>query len=278
MNRLLPWSPAAALLLAVLPVAHAQRTALDVRVDTARQARLSGNVGASVDALTAIVAEAPDNFRAQYNLGLSLAADARNEPALQALKQAELLYGAQAEPDATIYNTLGWQLLQMGQASEAIKYFEKGMALEGHLPANSRSRLLNNYGLALMQSLRYDDAEKMFQRAKTEFNNPLAARNLELIAAIKNEEGRWAVIFGGDESSDAAQDEIRKASGAGVTGGDIVYREGSFRSIAEFSKRSDADAALTRLKSLRTDAYVVRMDSWCPAVNVVDGRKTCEDR
>ncbi|WP_386066637.1 tetratricopeptide repeat protein [Tahibacter sp. UC22_41] len=248
---------------------------LDVRIDAARQARIGGNAADSAKALSAIVAESPQHFRARYNLGLALVAAGNDDAGLVALQEAARLGEMQGNPDPTIYNTLGWQLLQMGRTTAALEQFEKAMTFEPQLSEASRSRLLNNYGIALMQSQRYEEAEAVLRRAADEFDNASAAKSLQLVTSIRNQSGRWTVVFGGDTSMDAARDEVRKAAAAGVDNGDVVYRDGSYRSIAEFSSRGDADNALTKVLTFRSSAYVVNMADWCPDVVTEGGRKNC---
>lgn len=276
MKRWIRYVIASGLAAAVLsPWAVGAASAPEARIDAARKVWHDGNAAEAVNALSSIVAEYPEHFRARYNLGLALIAAGKNDAGLVALQEAARLGEAQADPDPTIYNTLGWQLLQMGKTAPALEQFEKAMTFEPQLSTASRSRLLNNYGIALLQSQRYEEAETVLRRATDEFGNPSAARSLQLVTSIRSQRGRWTVVFGGDASLDAARDEIRKAAAVGVDNGDVVYRDGSYRSIAEFSSRADADNALAKLLTFRSSAYIVNMADWCPDVIAQGERKSC---
>jgi hypothetical protein len=71
----------------------------------------------------------------------------------------------------------------------------------------------------------------------------------------------WLVVFGGDVSRRAAEDEIRKAMPAQNLA--IYLRQRSFRSVAEFSSRQEAERALPRLKGINAGAYLVAAERWC---------------
>lgn len=74
----------------------------------------------------------------------------------------------------------------------------------------------------------------------------------------------WAVVFGGDVSVNAAQDEIDRAVKRGIGATAILFRQGSYRSVAFADSRSDAEQILGLARTFRSDAYVVSMSSWCP--------------
>lgn len=77
-----------------------------------------------------------------------------------------------------------------------------------------------------------------------------------------NTASRWGIVFGGDKSPKAAQDEVAKAVKLGSVG--IYLRQNSYRTVIIFDSRADADRMLPPALSIKTDAYLVNMSSWCP--------------
>jgi hypothetical protein len=83
----------------------------------------------------------------------------------------------------------------------------------------------------------------------------------ESLAKIAPRPSAWGIIFGGDVSRRAAEDEIAKAKGAPNLA--IYLKERSYRSVAVFDNRSDAEDWLPRLKKINAGAYIVVLDRWC---------------
>lgn len=73
----------------------------------------------------------------------------------------------------------------------------------------------------------------------------------------------WGVVFGGDVSKEAAEDEIKKAEKMGISGLTIYHRQNSYRSLAVFDSHDTAKDAQSRLKQINRGAYVVAVDRWC---------------
>ncbi|WP_406624198.1 hypothetical protein [Acidovorax sp. SDU_ACID1] len=88
----------------------------------------------------------------------------------------------------------------------------------------------------------------------------------------------WAVVFGADKSVKEAQDEIKRANGAGITGGQIFFRAGSYRSVKVYDFRPDAQEGLKKARAIRSDAYLVNMATWCPVSKDNGGYLVCEGR
>ncbi len=74
---------------------------------------------------------------------------------------------------------------------------------------------------------------------------------------------RYGVVFGADSSLPAARHEIDRASRAGLPA-QIYLRGSAYRSVAVVAEQSQAQAALATARRLRGDAYIVRLESWCP--------------
>jgi len=86
----------------------------------------------------------------------------------------------------------------------------------------------------------------------------------------------WAVVFSGDSSLEAARFETGTvAPRLGINTAQIYYRQGSYRSLVTAADRAQASQLLNTLKTKRADAYIVNLDSWCPAAIARDGYLDC---
>jgi len=160
--------------------AHGQDAA--ARIDHARQLRLDGNAGQSIQALQGVMANDPSNFRGQYNLALALAENNQKDAAISAFEKAVDLGEKQGVPDATVYNSYGWFLMQQGKYAAAERQFKTGTKYIDKLSDKSRQRLLNNLGLLYMQTDQLDKAQTQF--AKTESDG--AKKGIEIIKTIQS--------------------------------------------------------------------------------------------
>lgn len=266
--------PKACLILLLVAPTFGIAQTLDARIDAARALRLNSHVEESIATLGDIILEHPDDFRATYNLGLGYAAAGQDPQALEAFAKAASLREQQNADDISIYNTYGWQLLRTGNPKLAIVQFEKGIQHKDRLSASSKSRLVANYGLALMQDGRYADAEHQLRIAATELGNPIAKRNLELLLS-QQRASSWAVVMGADKTSNEANFEVKRAKKAGIDGAETVLRSEFYRTIAVFEERTAAEAALTQAQAFRPDAYLVRMETWCGLEDKDAAQKTC---
>lgn len=263
--------------LMVLLLLVATEASAQVTLQQARALRIEGKTTQAIEALGNIVQREPENFLAQYNLGLALASSDDLQKARDPLVAAAALRDKAGSGDPTVYNSAGWVLMQTGDPQAAVPYFEKGLALESELSATSKARLLNNFGLTLLQVGDHERARTMLVRARDEFKSKQAGANLDLLDALTSGMGPWIVIFGADTTFDAAQHEVKRAEVRNYSPM-IVKRNGSFRSIAVFDDKADADKALAVVKQFRPDAYIVRKRTWCPNLIEVPGQAgTCGD-
>jgi hypothetical protein len=109
--------------------------------------------------------------------------------------------------------------------------------------------------------------------ARAAANVEAAARSTQQVVANlpKAGESAFAVVFGGDASEAAAAAEIARARAQGLPA-EIFLRQRSYRSVAPFAGRAEAQAALPAIRALgRTarEAYVVNLASWCPEPKAV---------
>jgi hypothetical protein len=88
----------------------------------------------------------------------------------------------------------------------------------------------------------------------------------------------WGVVFGSDTSIDAAKDEIKRASGKGIPGPRIYFRNNYYASIALADDSKTAQQYLEIVKDFRPDAYIARMDAWCINPKPDDGFTRCQGK
>ena len=112
------------------------------------------------------------------------------------------------------------------------------------------------------------------QRSAGAIESTLAA-NREVIersaASIAPRTSLWGVVFGGDVSKEAAENEIKRAQRLRVANLGIYSRQRSFRSVAEFDSQEAAMSAAIRLRQINAGAYVVELGRWCPGATRTEG-------
>lgn len=102
-------------------------------------------------------------------------------------------------------------------------------------------------------------------------NAPLVEAAQDAIAT-----GSWGVVFSGDASIDGAKYEVNVvARKLGLRNAAIYYRQGVYRSVSLADDRSEAQESLSKAKQRRSDAYIVRMSSWCSRTEQRDGYREC---
>jgi|RhiMethySRZTD1v2_1073278.scaffolds.fasta_scaffold00731_9 hypothetical protein len=122
----------------------------------------------------------------------------------------------------------------------------------------------------LVKQLKLDEATVTQTRQLA--TNSAAAANLTLrnnesvlqesLAKVATRRSSWGIVFGGDVSQREAEAEIAKAKDAPNLA--IYRKQRSFRSVAVFDNRNDAEDWLPRLKRINAGAYIVVLDRWCP--------------
>jgi tetratricopeptide (TPR) repeat protein len=151
---------------------YAQTDAYEQRLNQAKQQRISGDLSGAQRSVAAVLAADPGHFRANYQLGLIQLDQGRRKDGVATLRKTiEGLKGAPA-PDPTIYNTLGWALLQSGQLYAAEKPFLQGYAERARLTPASRAKLLNNMGLLYRLMGRNDLSSRYVSEAAAGGNVP----------------------------------------------------------------------------------------------------------
>jgi hypothetical protein len=91
--------------------------------------------------------------------------------------------------------------------------------------------------------------------------------NAPLVQKLQTSAGTivtWGVVYGGDQTLDAAKFEIQTiAPKLGLTNAAIYYRQVSYRSVATTTDGLQAEQLLLKAKERRKDSYIVNMSTWC---------------
>lgn len=99
---------------------------------------------------------------------------------------------------------------------------------------------------------------------------------VEKAQTAANPNNIWGVVYSGDASLEDAKYEVNVvAPKLSIPNASIYFRQGSYRSVSVLDDRTQAEQVLPRAKQRRSDAYIVNMSTWCPAVNERDGYKEC---
>lgn len=117
------------------------------QIDQAKQLRLNGNLAQSDQIVRGVLAKSPQNFRANYTKGLIELDRGATATAVSTLNGALAALNGQPAPDPTIYNTLGYALMNQGRLDDAARAFKQGYAAKDNLPPASQQKLFNNMSL-----------------------------------------------------------------------------------------------------------------------------------
>jgi hypothetical protein len=102
--------------------------------------------------------------------------------------------------------------------------------------------------------------------------------NSELLnKAVRNYDDKYVVVFGGDAKlQDAKYEAETVAPKLGIPNATIQLKQGSYRTVVIADSRSEADSLLAKVKSRRSDAYIVPLSTWCPNSTPRDGYSECD--
>lgn len=165
-----------------LPAAHV------AVVNQARTELRQGDGAAAERLLSELLAAEPDSYRAQYNLGLALLAQEKNEAAAAALERAVAVRAKLGLTEPTIFNSLGWAHYLAGDLDRAEVAYLEGVKLADSNTTASNQKLFNNLGALYLRQGRLDDAEAALVRARDEFGSVQAEANLELVRSLRASE------------------------------------------------------------------------------------------
>ena len=154
-------------------------------VERGKDARLDGDYHSAVKFLAPVVKAEPDNYTAEFNLGLAYVGLGKTADGVDTLKKAKQLAIEQKISDKQVFNSYGWALLVDGDFRKADSAFVDAESQWAQLDPQTKKKLLNNHGLALMYMGKYSDAEVYFNRAINEFDNSQAKINLKRVQELQ---------------------------------------------------------------------------------------------
>jgi len=136
----------------------------------------------------------------------------------------------------------------------------------GPVPASvARARALSGPVLAQAPG-RIQAAERASAQVKTA--SASAAVAIRDLPGARNTGAGFGIVFGGHRVLDSANRQLELGSPLGAGQLHIFLRTGIYRSVAVFTSRQEAYAAVPTFRRLPSagDAYVVNLGSWCPGV------------
>ena len=251
------------------------------KYDKAEALRAQGQFNASFPIYEELLEKYSDNFSVNYGYGLLLAQMKRFPEAANALKTALNIGKTQEQmPDPSIWNSIGWVSLMNGDLDQAIEYFttaKQDSNIYSSLSDETRMKLHNNSGYALMLMDRYEESKEDFKKAE-ELGSEKAKQNIEkvdsLIETQKKQNpdipGVFAVVvlsIRDKERTQEAADRLRTELGLQKTETIDVYlaKNGMYllavKSNCSYAK---AQATLKKVREKVPDAFVSSTTNWEP--------------
>ncbi|MDH3402846.1 MAG: tetratricopeptide repeat protein [Acidobacteriota bacterium] len=160
-------------------------------LDAARALRQSQRYDESAEALRRILAQAPDYYRAQYNLALAYAQQGEHDKALEAFSRAAEIKEKMGIVDASLENSIGWLHLLRGDLGAAERHLQRALvelAADAEADESTRRKVYNNLGTLYLYTGQLDLSRKYLETAKTQYGSALAARSLELLGELQAKE------------------------------------------------------------------------------------------
>ena len=229
----------------------------------------------------------PNSFTIAYNDGRLLAQMKEYQKSAEvlaaALKTGE---GRGQIPDPSIYNTIGYIYIMLGDFDQAIECFNKAAApkIYERLSATTKMKLHNNTGIAMMLADRYEEALREFEQAK-QLGSRKAVENIEKVKSLAETQekqnpdlpGIFAVVIHSTKSKEqlnditqALMEKIQPAVSKKQQedlGKPVVYLAKSgmyFITLASNSSYAKAQELLATVRNVINDAFVSSTTNWEP--------------
>lgn len=186
--------------------------------------------------------------------------------------------------DPSLYNTLGYVHLRMGEFDQALEYFKMATAPEIYkrLSESTRMKIHNNTGFALMLIDRYEEALDEFAKAR-DMGSQIAVKNIDKVnSLIETQEkqnpdlpGIFAVVIHSTKSikqldtlASTLTEKIQKAAPKAKQqelNNPVIYvmNNGMYViTLASNSSYAKARALLAVVKKVIPDAFVSSTTNW----------------
>ena len=128
----------------------------------------------------------PNSFSITYDYGRLLAQMKEYQESAKILKAALQLGTKQGQLlDPSLYNTIGYVHLRMGEFDQALEYFKMAAAPEIYkrLSESTKMKLHNNTGFVLMLVDRYEEALREFAKAR-DLGSQTAVKNIDKVNSL----------------------------------------------------------------------------------------------
>ena len=136
--------------------------------------------------LRAYVAMHPNNYIAVFMLGKTFALQDKYQQSLEQFGSAKDLQKKYNIDDVSLYNASGWAHYQVGNIEDAITDLNTVLSSTHSEDESEKDRALTNLGTVMLYTREYDKARKYFSTAYTDFGNPTAKENFELVNRLQN--------------------------------------------------------------------------------------------
>jgi tetratricopeptide (TPR) repeat protein len=229
----------------------------------------------------------PNSFSIVYDYGRLLAQMKEYQESAKALGVA-LKIGVRREqlPDPSLYNTIGYVHIMLGDFDQALEYFKMaaGPKTYNRLAENTKMKLHNNTGYALMLADRYEESLGEFAKARA-MGSRKAVENIEKVQSlIETQEqqrpdlpGIFAVVIHSTRNKETL-DALARGLLAELQGTvskekqqelnkPVIYvaKNGMyFIALASNSSYAKAQELLSVVRKVITDAFVSSTTNWVP--------------
>jgi hypothetical protein len=137
--------------------------------------------------------------------------------------------------------------------------------------------------VAVLFVLYPNDAKSYIDRATASLGSTEQATfqpTIKQADALAAKTGSWAIVVGSDTSLDAAKFEVTRAEKQGYTPA-VVYKRGQWfvTTLGNYPSQdiANSEAIAVRVK-IRSSAFTVNLNSWCPNPAAKDGYSECSSQ
>ncbi len=244
-------------------------------MEEARQLKRSGELDQAINKFQSLIQDKPNYYLACYNLALAYVQKKEYKVAIKWFSKAIHIKKEANINEATIYNSLGWTLMLMGDYSKSEKYFLLGKENEDLLSPRSKQKLYNNLGYLYLNKGELDLSEQYFTKSAQEYGSKLAQQNLEKVneqkeiqtQAVQTDNVFYFSVIGSFHKLEDARQFAEKLKNADhLYSPEIYLAENDYYSVTLGGYLSYKDAVnrvvYAKSKGIAKDAYVWKTNSW----------------
>lgn len=132
-----------------------------------------------------LVKSNPDYYRANYNLGVALAAQGKHAEAIQAFEKALSIQSKMRIKEYSVLNALGWSHLSIGNYQKAEEYLNEALSHEAENSSSLNVQILNNLGLLYYNTRDITRARECLEKASNNYQSNSAKEMLVLVNQLE---------------------------------------------------------------------------------------------